>query len=274
MDYLFIGLLIVVIVQLTIVMQKVGLERPRRKTPPVFIDTSALMDGRIVTAASTGFIANRLIVPQSVLGELQLLADTADSEKRSRARHGLDAVSELKSLQTTTVEIINDGPIGDGGVDRRLVDLAKQQGGMICTIDFNLNKVAKAENVFVLNINELAQSLRMAFLPGERVSLQLTQKGQDSHQAVGYLADGTMVVVEQAAKLIGSTAEIEFIRSIQTAAGRMLFAKLVSPSNQPKQPSRQKPTGKEPRPTNRSAKPKTSRTSREDSLIELVNKQD
>lgn len=281
MDYILVALLLIIIIQIIYLTARMSMNRPLLKAKPVFIDTSALMDGRIITAAATGFIGSRLVVPKSVLAELQLLADTGDSEKRSRARHGLDAVSELKALPTTSVEIMDDGAIGDGGVDARLIELAKRHNGMICTIDFNLNKVAKAETIFVLNINELAQSLRMAFLPGERVSLQLTQKGQDSHQAVGYLADGTMVVVEHAAKLIGTSTEIEFIRTIQTAAGRMLFAKLVNPvqatSSRERQPQAKgrMPKTATAKQSNTHKQPAKRRTqaNREDSLIELVNKQ-
>lgn len=191
----------------------------------VFVDTSALMDGRIVTAAQTGFIPDHIVVPRSVINELQLLADQADPEKRSRARRGLDAVQELQAMEYLRVETIDDGKPGSGGVDERLIDLAKRHRGTICTIDFNLNKAATALGIRVLNINELAGSIRMAFLPGETISLPLTQKGQSSSQAVGYLADGTMVVVDKAAGKIGQTIEIEFIRSLQTAAGRMMFAR-------------------------------------------------
>ena len=197
----------------------------------LLIDTSALMDGRIVTAAQTGFLPTHVVVPRSVINELQLLADQADHEKRSRARRGLDAIKELQGIDYLRVEVVDDGTIGKGGVDERLIDLAKRSGGSICTIDFNLNKAASAMGVRVLNINELAGSIRMAFLPGETISMTLSQKGQSNTQAVGYLADGTMVVVDKAASKLGETVEIEFIRSLQTAAGRMMFAKLSHPDS-------------------------------------------
>lgn len=199
----------------------------------VFVDTSALMDGRIVTAAQTGFIPGHVVVPRSVINEMQLLADQADAEKRSRARRGLDAVQELQAMEYLRVETFDDGKLGKGGVDERLIDLAKRHGGTICTIDFNLNKAATALGIRVLNINELAGNIRMAFLPGETISLALTQKGQSSSQAVGYLADGTMVVVDKASAKIGQTIEIEFIRSLQTAAGRMMFAKPLATTVKP-----------------------------------------
>lgn len=200
----------------------------KKSGQPIFVDTSVLIDGRIIAIAESGFIgSDTLFIPRSVIGELQYLADNADSEKRGRARHGLDVVSDLQKMPGVKVEIFQDGSKAEEGVDERLLKLAKQYRGAVCTIDYNLNKVAQVENIKVLNVNDLAMSLRMAYLPGEKMLLELTQKGQDNHQAVGHLADGTMVVVEHAYKLIGKTAEIEFIRSLQTAAGKMMFAKLV-----------------------------------------------
>lgn len=194
---------------------------------PIFVDTSVLIDGRIIAVAKSGFVIGRLSIPRSVIGELQFLADNADPEKRSRARHGLDVVSELQAMPDVDVEIFPDGSKAEEGVDERLLKLAKQYNGVVCTIDYNLNKVARVENITVLNVNDLAMGLRMAYLPGEKILLELTQKGQDDHQAVGHLTDGTMVVVENANNLINKTVEIEFIRSLQTAAGKMMFAKLV-----------------------------------------------
>lgn len=195
---------------------------------PIFVDTSVLIDGRIIAVAQSGFMGtDTLFIPRSVIGELQYLADNADAEKRSRARHGLDVVTQLQAMLNVKVEIFQDGSKAEEGVDERLLKLAKQYSGVVCTIDYNLNKVAQVENIIVLNVNDLAMSLRMAYLPGEKILLELTQKGQDGHQAVGHLADGTMVVVEHASKFINKTVEIEFIRSLQTAAGKMMFAKLV-----------------------------------------------
>lgn len=194
---------------------------------PIFVDTSVLIDGRIIAVAQSGFISGKLSIPRSVIGELQFMADHADTDKRSRARYGLDVVAELQAIPNLSVEIFQDGSKAEEGVDERLLKLAKKYNGSICTIDFNLNKVARVESVPVLNVNDLAMSLRMAYLPGEKMLLELTQKGQDAHQAVGHLTDGTMVVVEHANSLIGQTVEIEFIRSLQTAAGKMMFAKMV-----------------------------------------------
>ncbi len=216
----------------------------RRQSRPILIDTSVLIDGRIIAVAKSGFIGDTLVIPRSVIGELQFLADNADHDKRARARYGLDVVTELQNMPSVDVEILQDGSKASEGVDERLLTLAKKHGAVICTIDYNLNKVAVVEGITVLNVNELAQSLRMAYLPGEKMLLELVQKGQDQHQGVGYLADGTMVVVEHASKLIGQSPEIEFIRSLQTAAGKMMFAKLVEQKSA--QPSVQKPAGKKP----------------------------
>ncbi len=213
----------------------------RKQGRSILVDTSVLIDGRIMAVAASGFISDTLVIPRSVVGELQFLADNADHDKRARARYGLDVVRDLQAMPSVEVEILQDGSKAEEGVDERLLSLAKKYGAAVCTIDYNLNKVAVVEGITVLNVNELAQSLRMAYLPGEKMLLELVQKGQDSHQGVGYLADGTMVVVEHASKNIGQTIEVEFIRSLQTAAGKMMFAKPAE-----KRQQTQKPAGKKP----------------------------
>ncbi len=232
MEILSIALLLIIAAEATyLVAVNTKKSVSKKAGRPIFVDTSVLIDGRIIAVAQSGFMGgDTLFIPRSVIGELQYLADNADAEKRGRARHGLDIVTELQKMPGIKVEIFQDGSKAEEGVDERLLKLAKQYNGAVCTIDYNLNKVAQVENIVVLNVNDLAMSLRMAYLPGEKILLELTQKGQDSHQAVGHLADGTMVVVERASKLIGQTAEIEFIRSLQTAAGKMMFAKLVEHS--------------------------------------------
>ncbi len=228
MEIILIVFLLVIIAEVTyLVAVNTKKLSHKKENKPIFVDTSVLIDGRIIAVANSGFINGTLSIPRTVIGELQFLADNADNEKRSRARHGLDIVSELQNISKINVEIFQDGSKAEEGVDERLLKLAKKYQGSICTIDYNLNKVAQVENIDVLNVNDLAMSLRMAYLPGEKMLIELTQKGQDSHQAVGHLTDGTMVVVEHANKLIGQTVEIEFIRSLQTAAGKMMFAKLV-----------------------------------------------
>jgi uncharacterized protein YacL len=246
----------------------------KKAVRPIFVDTSVLIDGRIIAVAQSGFVGGTLSIPRSVIGELQFLADNADAEKRSRARHGLDVVAELQNMPGVKVEIFQDGSRAEEGVDERLLKLAKKYNGAICTIDYNLNKVAQVENITVLNVNDLAMSLRMAYLPGEKMLLELTGKGQDSHQAVGHLADGTMVVVEHANGQIGKTVEIEFIRSLQTAAGKMMFAKTTNPSENKKPAStykrpNQRPVGQ----ANRNKQYKNKSSQNEQNLIDLLNKQ-
>lgn len=268
LQLIVVGVLLVILAEVTFLIMKMPRSTAfKKQTRPVFIDTSVLIDGRIISVAKSGFMTDTLVIPRSVVGELQFLADNADHEKRARARHGLDIVTELQAIPSVTVEIFQDGSKADEGVDERLLKLAKQHSGAICTIDYNLNKVAVVEGIAVLNINELAQTLRMAYLPGEKMLLELVQKGQDAHQGVGYLADGTMVVVENAAKLIGKNAEIEFIRSLQTAAGKMMFARLAGGETAPKQQRNVKPAGAKPvksapsQPQQAQQSPATSRTS-------------
>lgn len=199
----------------------------KSKDRAILVDTSVLMDGRIAAVAQTGFIGGTLVIPRSVIGELQFLADHADSDKRARARYGLDVVTELQAMEQVDVELLQDGSHAREGVDDRLLKLAKQHGAVIMTLDYNLNKVAAVEGTEVLNLNELAQSIRMEHLPGEKITLEIIQKGQDAHQGVGYLPDGTMVVVDQANSQIGQTLDVEIVRNLQTAAGRMIFAKKI-----------------------------------------------
>jgi uncharacterized protein YacL len=244
----------------------------------VFVDTSALMDGRIALVAGAGFMPGTLVVPRSVLAELQFLADQADSEKRKRARRGLDIVKELQDNDMVAVRILQDGVKAAEGVDNRLISLAKKYSGSICTNDFNLNKLATVEGIAILNVNELTKQLRMPYLPGDVMEVELTQKGSGARQAIGHLSDGTMVVVERADRLIGKTVKIEIIRSLQTDAGRMMFAKLVEKPANGSSPQRQKPQKNQKRDTkpknDSSLKPSKKRPpTQEESLISLVNKQ-
>ena len=193
----------------------------------VLIDTSILIDGRFLAVAKTGFINFDILIPRSVVGELQLLADGGDDEKRVRARYGLDIISALQAEKMLNVSILADGTSAKEGVDNRLMELAKKMNATIMTADYNLNKVAKVEGIEVLNINELVQSVRADYLPGEKIMLEITQKGNEKKQGIGHLPDSTMVVVENAESLVGTTCEVEFIRSLQTAAGKMMFARIA-----------------------------------------------
>ena len=242
---LIVAVLLVLLGEVTYLVAKLPRQINSKKRM-IFVDTSVLIDGRIMAVAASGFIGDTLAIPRSVIGELQFLADNADADKRARARHGLDVVKDLQNLDGVDVQIFQDGSKAEEGVDERLLNLAKKHGGAICTIDYNLNKVAVVEGITVCNVNELAKSLRMAYLPGEKLLLELVQKGQDSHQAVGYLQDGTMVVVEHASSQIGQKVEVEFIRSLQTAAGKMMFAKKVESAQPAFSKPKQKPVGTKP----------------------------
>lgn len=195
------------------------------------VDTSGLIDGRIIEIVGSGFVPQRLIVPQFVVAELQFLADQGDAYKRERARHGLEVVRRLQDMRQTEVVIKPGMAKGIKEVDDKLVALAKRTGAMLYTTDFNLNQVAQIEGVRVLNVNELAQGLRAVHLPGEKRDIKITQIGQDRTQGVGYLEDGTMVVVEQAAKKLNQHVQVEFTRMLQTQAGKMMFATMPGAHN-------------------------------------------
>ena len=208
----------------------------RRK---VFVDTSTLMDGRILSVAKAGFLGDDVLIPRSVIRELQLLADGSDPEKRARARFGMDVANELERIELSHVEIFAD----EGGrikVDERLIELAKEHGGIILTNDFNLAKVAATEHVDAININDLAQGLRSEYLPGDRLRVKIIGVGSNPHQGVAYLPDGTMVVVDAAERYAGKNQviEIEFVRYLQTNAGKMMFAKMVEHSKSDSRPQR------------------------------------
>lgn len=249
----------------------------------ILLDTSAIMDGRIVDVAKTGVITAELIVPRSVVNELQLLADKADHDKRSRARAGLENIRELQRMETVAVAIVNDGRVGSGGVDERLLELAKNYDASIATTDYNLNKVAKVVGITVVNVNELAQMLRVQHLPGEAIEIQLIQPGANREQAIGYLDDGTMVVVEDAKHLIGQKLHVEIVRSLQTEAGRMMFAQKVKNMSRPAKSFHSEQITSKKKPVNRnqhlnrkneaprSKKQNLGRNSTEDSMIALAN---
>lgn len=225
-DALIVGLLLIIAAQTSYLIYK-NRDRVAAKAGDTLVDTSVLIDGRILAIARSGLMTSRLIVPRSVVRELQFMADKADHDKRERARFGLDTIEKLQQIPMISLEIIDDGDTNQHGVDEQLIDLARRTGARLCTIDYNLNKAARVQAIEVININELAHALRIVVLPGEKISVQLVQPGQDKKQAVGYLDDGTMVVVDDARELIGSEITVEITRALQTAAGRMMFAKRV-----------------------------------------------
>ena len=192
----------------------------------IYIDTSVLMDPRFLAVAQTGFIGDDLIVPRSVIHELQLIADGKDHDKRTRARASLDTVRELERITFFDLTIYSDA-LDRTPVDNRLLELAKANRGFILTNDFNLKKVAATEQIEVLSLSELALALRNEYLPGERARVKVVATGSNAGQGVAYLKDGTMVVIDHGKSHLGQEVEVEFIRLNQTAAGTMMFARLA-----------------------------------------------
>ncbi|MDD5692965.1 MAG: PIN domain-containing protein [Patescibacteria group bacterium] len=191
------------------------------------VDTSVLIDGRILDIAKTGFLQYKIIIPRFILQELQNIADSDDPDRRAKGRRGLDVVEKLKKPKGMKIEISNDDISEIEQVDAKLVAIAKKRNLSLLTTDFNLNKVAKADNVNVLNINELSQSIRPVILPGEEMELKVIHEGKEKNQGVGYLPDGTMIVVEQGNKYLNKTVKVKITRVLQTAAGKMFFSKKI-----------------------------------------------
>ncbi len=189
------------------------------------LDTSVIIDGRIADVYETGFIDGALIVPQFVLRELQLVADSSDPLKRNRGRRGLDILHRMQKMGDSQVQIVEDDFPHLRDVDMKLIELAKQYEAKILTNDFNLNKVAQLQGVPVLNVNELANTLKPVVLPGEMMRVFILKEGKEYNQGIAYLDDGTMVVVDNARKMISKTIDISVTSVLQTTAGKMIFAK-------------------------------------------------
>ncbi len=195
----------------------------------ILVDTSVIIDGRIADIAAAGFIHAQLLVPRFVLAELQNIADSEEAMRRGRGRRGLEVLNTLREMKGLEVEISSHDLPEVKEVDAKLVALAKQIGADVLTTDYNLNRVAQIEGVRVLNVNELANAIRPVVLPGEEMAVKIVQAGKEKGQGVGYLPDGTMIVVEQGDSLIGQEVMCEVTRVFQTVAGKMIFA-------MPKQP--------------------------------------
>lgn len=193
---------------------------------PKVLDTSVIIDGRIYDICKTGIIEGRIIVPSFVLKELRHIADSSDAIKRTRGRRGLDILHLLQREMEQRVCVVDRDYEDVDEVDLKLLRLANDMGGILVTNDYNLNKVAAVQNTPVLNINELANAVRSVLLPGEELPLAIVKEGKEAGQGVGYLPDGTMVIVENGKKHIGETAELTVTSSLQTSAGRLVFAKL------------------------------------------------
>ncbi|HEY8314775.1 MAG TPA: PIN domain-containing protein [Candidatus Baltobacteraceae bacterium] len=192
---------------------------------PKVVDTSVIVDGRIVEIIESGFLDGPLILPRFVLRELQQIADSGDSIKRTRGRRGLEVLNKMQELGIFEISERDYDDIKGGAVDAKLVRLAQELGGKLLTNDYNLNRVAHVEGVAVLNINELANAVKPVVLPGEEMHVQIIRDGKEPHQGIGYLDDGTMIVVENGRRLIGEAADVVVTSVLQTAAGRMIFAK-------------------------------------------------
>jgi len=201
-----------------------GGEKSSKKTFKI-LDTSVIIDGRIADIAETGFLDGVLVIPQFVLRELQLVADSADSMKRNRGRRGLDILQRVQKMAHLTVQIVEEDFPQVRDVDMKLIELAKVYDCKVITNDFNLNKVAQLHGVEVLNINELANSLKPIVLPGETMRVFILKEGKEYNQGVAYLDDGTMVVVDNAKKMISKTIDISVTSVLQTTAGKMIFGK-------------------------------------------------
>lgn len=195
-----------------------------RPEQALLLDTSVIIDGRIADIAKTGFLLGKLTVPRFVLNEVQYIADSADSLRRARGRRGLEMLDRLQNTPEVTIEFIDQDPGDAQQVDDKLISLAMQLDGAVVTNDFNLNRVARLQGVKVLNINELANAVKSVYLPGEEMPIRIIQEGKEANQGVGYLEDGTMVVVENGRRYLNQEVLVQVTKVLQTNAGRLIFA--------------------------------------------------
>lgn len=196
---------------------------------PMILDTSVLIDGRILPIVNSGFIVGTLVIPQVVLGEVQHIADSPDSVRRAKGRRGLEVVGKLKDQKANSavkVKVVSDDVAEASEVDHKLTALARSWGAKLVTVDFNLAQYARAQGVKVLNVNDLAQALKMAIVPGEELTVKITHEGKEREQGVGYLTDGTMIVVDRARALVGTEVTVVITKIHQTPAGQLFFAHL------------------------------------------------
>jgi len=204
----------------------VEFHRQQKGPRAMLLDTSAIIDGRIADICETRIFDTPIVIPRFILRELQSIADSADKLKRVRGRRGLDVVNRLQKSPAVEVIIEEGGVPGSESVDAKLIRLARSLAARIITTDFNLNKVAQIQGVDVVNVNDLANALRPAFIPGEELRIQLVKEGAEPGQGVGYLDDGTMVVAENGRGAVGKEVALEVTRTIQTSAGKMIFGRI------------------------------------------------
>jgi uncharacterized protein YacL len=225
-----------------------GAERPAKKTYKI-LDTSVVIDGRIADICETGFLDGTLVIPHFVLRELQQVADSADALKRNRGRRGLDILQRIQKMAGISVQFVENDYPAVREVDMKLIELAKELDAKIVTNDFNLNKVAQLRGVEVLNINELANALKPVYLPGETMKVFILKEGKEFNQGIAYLDDGTMVVVDNARKMIGKTVESSVTSVLQTTAGKMIFGRYEEKrSEMPHHPREERHNDRDPRP--------------------------
>jgi len=215
-------------------------ETDGHRMPAVLLDTSVIIDGRILDIAKTGFLDLPLVILSSVLRELQTVADSADVTRRRRGRRGLDVLTEMQKDPSINLQVTEDEGAPAGEIDAHLVRTAKRRGWAIMTNDFNLNRIARLEGVSVLNLNELAQAMRPVAIPGEEILVTVAREGKEPGQGVGSLDDGTMVVIQNGRRLLNQTITAVVTSVIQTSAGRMIFAEPANPDSR-RQPGRIKP---------------------------------
>ena len=197
--------------------------RAQRAGDRMLLDTSVIIDGRIADIVRVGFVRGTLVVPRFILAELQFFADASDASRRERGRRGLEMLAKMQKESTVQIEIADEDPPADGA-DAKLVSLARSRGMPIVTNDYGLNRVAEIHGVTVLNVNDLAKAVRPVVLPGEEIQVRIIQEGKEAGQGIGYLEDGTMIVVENGARAIGSELTVTVMRVLQTVGGRMIFA--------------------------------------------------
>ncbi|MCC6905234.1 MAG: PIN domain nuclease [Anaerolineae bacterium] len=197
----------------------------------VLLDTSVIIDGRIADISQTGFIMGPMLVPRFILNELQFIADSSDPLRRQRGRRGISILNDLQKKSKVPIEISDVDVEGIDSADEKLIILAKQMRCAIVTNDYNLNRIAELQGILVLNINELTNAVKAVYMPGEDMMIEIVQRGREHGQGIGYLDDGTMVVVEDGVRYMNQTVQATVTRALQTAAGRMIFARPVSSNN-------------------------------------------
>jgi uncharacterized protein YacL len=224
LTYLSVSIILQTKDNLLFVIPYVEFHRQTRGERPIFLDTSAIIDGRIADLAETGILQDPLVVPSFVLSELQAVADSSIRARRVRGRRGLDILAKLRNTKGITVKIV-DSDGGDEPVDQRLIKLAAAAGGRMLTTDYNLNKLAEVHGIEVINLNDMANSLKPVVIPGESLKVTVIKPGEAADQGVGFLDDGTMVVVENGRSRINKSINVTVTSVLQTSAGRMIFGK-------------------------------------------------